>query len=114
MTNRTSAELEHEGWAGGTQGDVYALIEVPYREARPALRHFHRESHEEAIARPVGRLSSSETLTSGEVFSLRKVIVKEEMPFGATVSGVNVLLIERSLRGSTVKSAVRVPVGARF
>ena len=67
-----------------------------------------------ATVRSPGKLSDTNTSTSGEVFVFCKVIVRVDTPKGATASGVNPLLAERSLNGSTVRGAVRLPEGPRF
>lgn len=67
-----------------------------------------------ATVRPVGRLSTTDTFTNGVVFVFCKVTVRVDIPRGATASGVNVLLAERSLKARTVKVAVVSPSGVRF
>ena len=67
-----------------------------------------------ATVKSAGRLSTTATSTSGEVLVFCKVIVRVDMPNGDTAAGVNVLLTERSLKGSTVRVAVRLPGGVRF
>lgn len=56
-----------------------------------------------------GKLSSRDTLIRGLLFVFVSEIVNKEIPFGATVSGVNNLLTARLLIDCTVRSAVIGP-----
>ena len=67
-----------------------------------------------ATVKSAGRLSNTATSTRGAAFVFVNVIVRVDMPRGATALGVNALLTERSLNASTVRSAVRSLGGVLF
>jgi len=68
----------------------------------------------ELFALVPGKSSVSVTSISGEAFIFCNVIVNVEIPFAATVSGEKALLMDRSVRISTVRFAVRLLAGVLF